>query len=90
MNKVEEAERTRELFKLFQEKFKEASCAGEEELDHFFTSLSFFLGSHVPVALDERSYGHMMVHLIDALTEGVQAGMQAVGAKGIFTKVVKR
>ncbi|AJS59879.1 hypothetical protein [Paenibacillus sp. IHBB 10380] len=90
MNKVEEVERTCELFKMFQEKFKEASNAGEDQLDHFFTSLSFFLGSHIPVALDERSYGHMITHLVDALTDGVQAGMQAVGAKGAFTKIVKR
>lgn len=78
-----------ELFDILLQEFNKAHSEGEEALEAFFTTTAYFMGSFIPIAVQEQSYMPLLAGLIDDMTNGLQTGIQAVGAKGTFTKIVR-
>ncbi|WDZ57700.1 hypothetical protein MF625_07915 [Paenibacillus polymyxa] len=79
-----------ELFDMFQREFEKAHDEGEDSVSTFFSSISFLLGSFVPVTVESQSYGPMLGMLLDSMTNGLQTGINAVGSKDVsFIKIVK-
>ncbi|WP_136604636.1 hypothetical protein [Paenibacillus dokdonensis] len=89
MTQEELKHRTEQIMDCLKEKWEEARDAGEDQLLHFFTAVSYALGSFVPFSVDPESYGPLTMKLIDSLTDGIQTAMQVTGVEATMIKIVK-
>lgn len=91
MNATQFDEKTKkqELFDVLLQEFNKAHSEGEDSLQVFFTTTAYFLGSIIPVTVQEESYMPVLAGVIEDLTKGMETGVQAVGAKGTFTRIVR-
>ncbi|MDT3426103.1 hypothetical protein J2Z22_001623 [Paenibacillus forsythiae] len=79
-----------EILDFLVDKLESASDQSKEHIAHFLQSASFALGSCVAIAaIDSSGVGPLLGNTIEALTDGVQAGLQAKGMNGTFIKIVK-
>lgn len=95
MNKADKAvEESKEnmdiVIRTLNEQLKEARKKGPEQADLMFVTIAYTLGSLIPSAVEPESYGPMTMRLIEAMGNGIQTGMQMVGAKGSMEMVVRK
>ncbi|MGG1880155.1 hypothetical protein ABDI30_21645 [Paenibacillus cisolokensis] len=78
-----------ELFDVLLQEFNKAHSEGVESLEAFFTTTAYCLGSFIPVAVEEQSFIPVLSGVIEDVTKGMETGIQAVGAKSTFTRIVR-
>ncbi len=90
MTKEEVEQRSEDIIRMLTKKFEDAIDVGPDQAEHFFTTIAFTLGSLIPISMKPSGYGPMIAQLLDSLTSGVQAGIEASKSEVTFIKVVKR
>lgn len=77
-----------ELLEYFMNKLQEASDKSDAHVAQFLDAATFTLGSCIAIATGHPAgIGPAMGNAIDTLTDGIQAGMVAVGMNGTFIKI---
>lgn len=77
-----------ELLDYFMNKLEQASEKGEEHIAQMLDAATFTLGSCIAIAVGHSAgIGPAMSQAIETLTDGIQAGMVAVGMDGTFIKI---
>ncbi|MFU1797340.1 hypothetical protein ACM1RC_25975 [Paenibacillus azoreducens] len=85
----DEKAKKQELFDVLMREFDKSRTEGEDSLQLFFTTTAYFLGSMIPVTVQEQSYMPALAGVIEDITNGMETGIQVVGARGTFVKIVK-